>query len=373
MTRDDKVPYEDQQIGIPGAGTETEAEQEFKKLLDQQMNISTSAGEKKVNFVTSAREIMGTASGFMTLDKFLKVTENDKKTNEFRTLGFTELQIGVMLQQEGVPVDRVVTKKRKQPDAPSNGVVGLAISELEREENEEESSLPDCIMPHPDHVAQSLSSLREMQGKRDAELAAANAGPQMSRHRLQLEAALLQGKAHLPLAHIYVNGARKFNQSLAEINSNGASVNDGDESNPTTKTLPRSSSSPASPPKPKEEEKKVITGKIESILESEIEAGKISSEQISKQFPNYAVGTPSKILYVKNLNNAITAQDLVSIFIRFQEDGKDKINFKIMDGKMKGQAFITFHDEPTATKALQLAHGYVFKTKPMIIQYGKQK
>lgn len=40
MTRDDKVPYEDQQIGIPGTGTETEAEKEFKKLLDQQMNIS---------------------------------------------------------------------------------------------------------------------------------------------------------------------------------------------------------------------------------------------------------------------------------------------------------------------------------------------
>jgi hypothetical protein len=40
MTRDDKIPYEDQQVGIPGTGTETEAEKEFKKLLDQQMNIS---------------------------------------------------------------------------------------------------------------------------------------------------------------------------------------------------------------------------------------------------------------------------------------------------------------------------------------------
>lgn len=99
-----------------------------------------------------------------------------------------------------------------------------------------------------------------------------------------------------------------------------------------------------------------------------------------------------QILYVKNLDHGITAQDLVSIFIRFQEEGKDKVNFKIMDGKMKGQAFITFHgihffnlsfskiiylfviiDEETATKALKLAHGFVFKNKPMIIQYGKQK
>ncbi len=40
-TRDETVPYEDQQIGIPGQGTETEAEKEFKKLLEKQMNITS--------------------------------------------------------------------------------------------------------------------------------------------------------------------------------------------------------------------------------------------------------------------------------------------------------------------------------------------
>lgn len=249
----------------------------------------------------------------------------------------------------------------------------------------------------------------------------------MSRHRLQLEAALLQGKTHLPLAHIYVNGAKKYSQQLDSINSSGASVNENNLSDDSSSS--NGGSSPQTVPKSpmdndekgKTEEKKVITGKVESILESDIEAGRKSAEEILKQFPNYAVGTPSKVcyyllllfyiffqyafflklifylqvLYVKNLDNSITAQDLVSVFIRFQEEGKDKINFKIMDGKMKGQAFITFHgiyfthsyslfpyfiykltrllDQETATKALNLVHGYVFKNKPMIIQYGKQK
>lgn len=235
----------------------------------------------------------------------------------------------------------------------------------------------------------------------------------MSRHMLQLEAALLQGKAHLPLAHIYVNGVKKYSQQLASINSTGASVNDillpgsvsdasSDSSfysvNSPTQIVPKSPPSPpqqaASPPnkKAKEEgkgetgvtdhkngningttngntngngngdDKVVITGKVESIAESDFEKGRRSAEEIAKQFPNYNIGTPCKvcppslivlsprsilnklqILYVKNLDHAITAQDLVSIFIRFQEEGKDKINFKIMDGKMKGQAFITFH------------------------------
>lgn len=395
MTRDDKVPYEDQQIGIPGTGTETEAEKEFKKLVDQQMNISAGAVEKKVSFVTSTREVMGTASGFMTLDKFLKVTEADKKTNEFRTLGFTDLQIGVILQQEGITEPTIGPKKRKAPE-PSQGAVPSLYHEADAEE---ETSLPSCIMPHPDYVTQSISELRELQGKRDAELfAAENAGPQMSRHRLQLEAALLQGKTHLPLAHIYVNSARKYSQQLDIINSSGASVNDillpeaaedGKYYSPPLSSGSSPQTVPKSPPTPPravdekekakgeeqngKEEKKVITGKIVSIPESEIEAGRRSVEEIAKQFPNYAVGTPSKVLYVKNLESSITAQDLVSIFIRFQEEGKDKINFKLMDGKMKGQAFITFHDEETATKALKLAHGYVFKNKPMVIQYGKQK
>lgn len=361
MTRDDKVPYEDQQIGIPGQGTETEAEKEFKKLLDQQMNISSTANDKKVNFVTSTKEMMGTAAGFMTLKQFQQVSETDKKTNELRSLGFTDLQIGTMLQQDGVEVP---SKKRK---------------------------VADCFVPHPDYVTQSLIELKELQGKRDAELwAAENAGPQMSRHRLQLEAALLQGKTHLPLAHIYVNGAKKYSQQLSEINSTGASVNDillPASSYPPSKDSPsppssNRSSSPTTNGKDNEKvdangksggEKVVITGKIESIDESELEKGRLSAEEIAKQFPKYSAGAPSKVLYVKNLDDSVSAQDLVSIFIRFQEEGKDKIGFKLLDGRMKGSAFITFHDEQTATKALNLVHGFVFKNKPIIIQYGKQK
>lgn len=41
--------------------------------------------------------------------------------------------------------------------------------------------------------------------------------------------------------------------------------------------------------------KVVITEKVESIPDSEIAAGRLSQEEITKQFPNYAVGTPSKV------------------------------------------------------------------------------
>lgn len=379
-TRDEKVPYEDQQIGIPGKGTETEADKEMKKLLDQQMNISNTAGERKMNFITSTREIAGTASGFMTLNQFQKVSESDKKTNEFRSLGFTDLQIGVILQQEG-KADMPV-RKRKQPDVPEGPLVGPSRSLSLPDEGEDDASDLPCFMPHPDFINQSITELRQLQDKRDAELfAAENAAPQMSRHMLQLEASLLQGKTHHPLAHMYVNGAKKFSKA------DSANASGLDEPSADTQTK----KSPSFPPPPQakseagkekstenkkeangEKEKVVISGKVESIPDSAFETGRLSAEEIAKQFPKYNVGTPSKVLYVKNLDNNITAQDLVSIFIRFQEEGKEKINFKILDGKMKGQAFITFHDEPTATKALQLVHGFVFKNKPILIQYGRK-
>jgi hypothetical protein len=80
--------------GIPGKGTLSEAEIEFKKLVDNQLDTSSSCSEKKVNFTSSAKENMvGSAKGFLTLSAFQRVSEGDKKTNEMRGLGFTDTQI----------------------------------------------------------------------------------------------------------------------------------------------------------------------------------------------------------------------------------------------------------------------------------------
>lgn len=75
----------------------------------------------------------------------------------------------VMFQQEGNADAYTVTRKRKAPDTQPKGVASL----YHDNEGESESSIPDCVMPHPDYVAHSLSDLRQLQGKRDAELFAA--------------------------------------------------------------------------------------------------------------------------------------------------------------------------------------------------------
>ncbi|XP_041360406.1 RNA-binding protein 41-like isoform X2 [Gigantopelta aegis] len=90
------------------------------------------------------------------------------------------------------------------------------------------------------------------------------------------------------------------------------------------------------------------------------------------RFKNFSTGDPSNVLYLKNLSSMVTEEDLVSLFGRFQNPRSSTLIYKLMTGRMRGQAFVTFPDTPTAESALQLINGYHFKGKPIIIQYGKK-
>jgi len=75
------------------------------------------------------------------------------------------------------------------------------------------------------------------------------------------------------------------------------------------------------------------------------------------------------VLYLKNLHKKTTEEDLVSLFIRYQQVGEDKIKFKLF----RGQAFVTFSNIEKAKSALELVNGYKLKGKPIVIMYGQQK
>lgn len=54
---------------------------------------------------------------------------------------------------------------------------------------------------------------------------------------------------------------------------------------------------------------------------------------------------PQQVLYVKNLGPRVTMKDLVSLFARFQQEDSRPIQFRLLSGRMRGQAFITFPGE----------------------------
>ncbi|XP_060078874.1 RNA-binding protein 41-like [Ylistrum balloti] len=114
-------------------------------------------------------------------------------------------------------------------------------------------------------------------------------------------------------------------------------------------------------------------GHVEWVAEEDIVKNRLTTEEIQQipRFENYSPGPMSKVLYIKNLSNKVTEEDLVALFIRFQSSDEDKLHFRLCTGRMKGQAFVTFPSTEKAVSAMQLIHGLNYKGKPIIIQFGR--
>lgn len=111
--------------------------------------------------------------------------------------------------------------------------------------------------------------------------------------------------------------------------------------------------------------------------QAELESGKLPPEEILSlpMFKNYVAGNPAPVLYIKNLAKDVVPDDFCYIFgsvFGSNDAAKSGISVKLMqEGRMRGQAFVTFPSVELAQHALNLVNGYVFKGKPMIIQFGR--
>uniref|UniRef100_N1QRG9 RNA-binding protein 41 n=1 Tax=Aegilops tauschii TaxID=37682 RepID=N1QRG9_AEGTA len=113
-------------------------------------------------------------------------------------------------------------------------------------------------------------------------------------------------------------------------------------------------------------------------MPQEIEKEKLSTEEILSlpMFKNYTPGNPASVLYIKNLAKDVVHDDFYYVFGSVFESldaARSGLSIKLMqEGRMRGQAFVTFPSVELAQRALNLAHGYAFKGKPMIIQFDSE-
>lgn len=109
----------------------------------------------------------------------------------------------------------------------------------------------------------------------------------------------------------------------------------------------------------------------------EIQNGKLGPEELLSLpvFKNYKAGNPASVLYIKNLAKDVVVDDFYYIFgslFGSTDVAKSSLNVKLMqEGRMRGQAFVTFPSVELAHHALNLVNGYQFKGKPMVIQFGR--
>ncbi|XP_066502703.1 RNA-binding protein 41 [Hoplias malabaricus] len=119
----------------------------------------------------------------------------------------------------------------------------------------------------------------------------------------------------------------------------------------------------------------MVSGKIEDISDEEIRNNRATEEDIRKisRFQNYQHGEPSNVLCVKNMSPRASLAQLVSLFSRFQKEDTNPILYRLLTGRLKGQAFITFSDVETAQTALDLLNGYKLLDKPLVIEFGRER
>lgn len=76
---------------------------------------------------------------------------------------------------------------------------------------------------------------------------------------------------------------------------------------------------------------------------------------------------------MKNLSSQASVAQLVALFSRFERTDRPPVLYRVLTGRMKGQAFITLPDAETAQNALQLVHRYRLLGKPLVVEFGRER
>ncbi|XP_063995039.1 RNA-binding region-containing protein 3 isoform X2 [Diachasmimorpha longicaudata] len=118
--------------------------------------------------------------------------------------------------------------------------------------------------------------------------------------------------------------------------------------------------------------------KSEFITSEELAANRISAndQRLLPVYQNYHPGKASCRLYIKNLSKHVELTDLHYIYKRYVLPGlnnsESQYDVRLMqEGRMKGQAFVTFQNMGQAQLALNETNGYILKDKPMVVQFAK--
>ncbi|XP_041076854.1 RNA-binding protein 41 isoform X2 [Polyodon spathula] len=351
---------------------ETEGERQLHNLLRQQLdtavNIDQCVAKKRCFAPASLYKAFGEqASGVRSLTQFRSLQDGEKEQASLRELGLSEVEIELWQNRD---IQGKVEKRRGLGVDPGAKQDRLRVIEEKITRHQEILSLP-----------QRFSGSRGL-----------------SRREMEIEKAMFQGgDRHGFLRALYhqdekikdeqdqkldtiykdlLNGEE--NKSSSGVEKEGEHpTTDNSQSSTPLEVLPLNVLSKSDSSNPRQsvtqgrgldssrslsvsqrigklscsttETPVKVTGAVESISEEEIRGNRQTAVEIRQipRFQNYQQGEPSKT------------------------PGEPPLLYRLLTGRLKGQAFITFPDCETATRALDLVNGYCLMGKPIVIEFGR--
>ncbi|XP_069896071.1 RNA-binding protein 41 isoform X4 [Dipodomys merriami] len=346
---------------------ETEGERQLKSLLQHQLDTSVSIEEcvsKKESFApgTMYKPFGKEAAGTMTLSQFQTLHEKDQETASLRELGLSETEI--LIWKSHVSGEKK-KRLRATPEAIQNRLQDIEerISErqrilclpqrfskskqLTRREMEIEKSLFQGADRHSFLKALYYQDESRKKNRGDSINNLENFYQEVIMKKHLEEFQLMRGE---PLASHSLVSATSVSDSDTAENSSLLQDEGNQAAQGKGPSLHVAKVNDFSPEQCWTGPKK-LTEPIEFVPEDEIQRNRLSEEEIRNipMFSSYNPGEPNK------------------------EKKGPPIEFQIMTGRMKGQAFITFPNKEIACQALHQVNGYNLHGKILVIEFGKNR
>ncbi|XP_026572386.1 RNA-binding protein 41 isoform X1 [Pseudonaja textilis] len=338
---------------------ETEGERQLKRLLRHQLDTAASLEQcvaKRHRFAPAAvyRPFGEEAAGARTLPEFRALQESSGEAASLQELGLSDAEIRLWRQraQKGPGLGAA-------PEATRDRIRAIQEKIAERQR----------ILSLPQHFAGSKS---------------------LSRREMEIENALFQGADR----HPFLRMLYRPDEAQPKVASEMGPTSQLDAVYQQLLSEPLPSQRPLEPLKSSQKapgsscsapfsslgaaaapavEPVMVTEPVACVPEEEILRSRLSREEIRRipRFSSYSPGEPSKVLYMKNLSRNATVKDLLPLFSRFQEKDAPPLRLRLLSGRMRGQAFLTFPTVSQAQEALELLNGFLLLGKPLILEFGR--
>uniref|UniRef100_G3MMB9 RRM domain-containing protein n=1 Tax=Amblyomma maculatum TaxID=34609 RepID=G3MMB9_AMBMU len=337
--------------------TETEPERFLKEMLTKQLDTRFSVkhlAEKQKHFTAAGNHVELSYAGTRSLNDYKADDSEEREKNALLQCGLTREEVELYLQAR----DAAAMKQKHPLMDPSS--LSSKLEEIDRKiRNSKNSATQHHLDNFQDEMchANSQLSTNVSQPERIAcnELHVKTVPKDPMSHIAEFSQRLMERVMSKR------KNKRKPEPEASLPNRNITEQRTPDESSGSTEDC-------ASHPDP------TIYHVIVPIPENEIAAERLGLDEIKKlpRFQNYSPGNKNQVLYLKNLHHKVDIRELMALFCRFDED-TCTVKYRLLSGKLRGQAFVTFPSTQAATRALELCNGYVLRGKPIVIEYGRNE